>query len=97
MTMQDQRHLGMELIPGQLFGERYRIVMPIGKGGMGRVYLAEDVRLGGKVRALKLTRPLPDERRSFLPEAQVMSELDHPHLPAIVDYYPPNDEGVVVL
>ncbi|MFB9275104.1 serine/threonine-protein kinase [Cohnella cellulosilytica] len=85
------------LTPGQLFGERYRIAMAIGKGGMGRVYLAEDTRLGGKPRALKLTRPLPEERRSFLPEAQLLSELDHPHLPAIVDYYPPDADGVACI
>ncbi|WP_239614386.1 serine/threonine protein kinase [Cohnella mopanensis] len=95
--MQEQRQDGLMLAPGQLYGERYRIVMPIGKGGMGRVYLAEDIRLGGKTRALKLTRPLQDERMSFLPEAQLLSELDHPHLPAIVDYYPPNEEGVACI
>lgn len=95
--MSGQRQHGMELDAGQLYGERYRIVMPIGKGGMGRVYLAEDTRLGGKKRALKLTRPLPEEMRSFLPEAQLLSELDHPHLPAIVDYYPPDDDGVVCI
>ncbi len=93
----DQRHAGLDLKFGELFEDRYRIVMPIGKGGMGRVYLAEDIRLGGKARALKLMRPLPDERRSFLPEAQLLSELDHPHLPAIVDYYPPNQEGVACI
>lgn len=95
MRIHNQEEL--ELREGELFGERYRIVMPIGKGGMGRVYLAEDIRLGGKARALKLMRPLPDERRSFLPEAQILSALDHPHLPAIVDYFPPNDAGVACI
>ncbi|TVY02287.1 serine/threonine protein kinase [Cohnella terricola] len=87
----------LELVPEQLFGERYKVVKPIGKGGMGRVYLVEDLRLGGKTRALKLTRPLPEERRSFLPEAELLSELDHPHLPAIVDYFPPDEEGVACI
>ncbi|MFC4597938.1 serine/threonine protein kinase [Cohnella hongkongensis] len=87
----------LELAPGQLFGDRYRIARPIGKGGMGRVYMAEDTRLGGKARALKMTRPLPEERRTFLPEAQLLSELDHPHLPAIVDYYPPDANGVACI
>lgn len=95
--MDEQRQAGLELRAGELYADRYRIVMQIGKGGMGRVYLAEDVRLGGKAVALKLTRPLPDERRSFLPEAQMLSQLDHPHLPAIVDYYPPANEGVACL
>ncbi|RKP56916.1 hypothetical protein D7Z26_02705 [Cohnella endophytica] len=92
------RHAGMDLEEGNLYGGRYRIVMPIGKGGMGRVYLAEDIRLGGKPRALKLTRPMPDDRRAFLPEAKLLSELDHPNLPAIVDYFPPdNPEGIACI
>ncbi|MCD9020990.1 serine/threonine protein kinase [Cohnella silvisoli] len=92
--MNNERLAGLELRAGELYGDRYRIVMPIGKGGMGRVYLAEDTRLGGKTRALKLMCPLPDEARSFLLEAQLLSELDHPHLPDIVDYFPPNETGV---
>ncbi|BBI33671.1 serine/threonine protein kinase [Cohnella abietis] len=95
--MEVDRQAGLELTLNQLYGERYKIIAQIGRGGMGRVYLAEDIRLGGKVRALKLTRPLPEERRSFLPEAQLLSELDHPHLPAIVDYYPPNENGVACI
>ncbi len=95
--MDNSQMHGLELEPGMLFGDRYRIAMPIGRGGMGRVYLAEDTRLGGKMRALKLTRPLPEERRAFLPEAQLLSELDHPHLPAIVDYYPPDASGVACI
>ncbi|MFC5467616.1 serine/threonine-protein kinase [Cohnella suwonensis] len=81
------------LAPGELFAGRYAIVMPIGKGGMGRVYLAEDTRLGGKRRALKLTRPLAEESRAFLPEARLLSELEHPGLPAIVDYYSPEENA----
>jgi hypothetical protein len=97
MILEDPRQAGLELKAGELYGGRYRIVMQIGRGGMGRVYLAEDVRLGGKNRALKLTRPLPEEHRTFLPEAQMLSELDHPHLPAIVDYFPPNQEGIACI
>jgi hypothetical protein len=97
MSVDEQSQAGLELRAGELYAGRYRIVMQIGKGGMGRVYLAEDIRLGGKAVALKLTRPLPDERRSFLPEAQMLSQLDHPHLPSIVDYYPPTNEGVACL
>ncbi|WP_052476351.1 serine/threonine protein kinase [Cohnella kolymensis] len=82
---------------GELYADRYRIVMQIGKGGMGRVYLADDLRLGGKARALKLTRPLPEERRTFLPEAQMLCVLEHEHLPAVVDYYPPDEQGTACI
>lgn len=82
---------------GALYAGRYRIAMQIGKGGMGRVYLAEDERLGGKPVALKLTRPRPEERDAFLTEAKLMSALTHAHLPGIVDYYPPDANGLACI
>ena len=42
--------------PGEPFGTRYRIIEEIGRGGMGRVYKAEDLELGITV-ALKMIRP----------------------------------------
>lgn len=82
---------------GELYAARYRVAMQIGKGGMGRVYLAEDMRLNGKWVALKLTKPLPEERDAFLTEAKLMCGLSHPHLPAIVDYYPPDANGLACI
>ncbi|MBB6669178.1 serine/threonine-protein kinase [Cohnella nanjingensis] len=80
-----------------VIAERYRIARRIGKGGMGSVYLAEDLRLGGKWQALKITRPYPEERDAFIAEARVLSRLDHPHLPRIVDYLPPDGEGLACI
>ena len=61
---------GQRLTIGQEFGQ-YRILAPIGKGGMGEVYLAEDSRLGRKV-ALKILSQVfdldPDGLRRFISE-----------------------------
>lgn len=42
--------------PGLLIAERYRLIEQIGEGGMGQVYLADDVLLSRKV-AIKTVRP----------------------------------------
>ena len=67
---------------GRQFGD-YKIIEEIGAGGMGQVFLAENVHHHKKY-ALKV---LPEEsskdanfRRRFFDEARVMSELDHPHI-----------------
>ncbi len=61
----------------------YRLEDLLGRGGMGAVYRAEDLRLGRKV-ALKLLAPELAEnerfRERFLRESQLAASLDHPHI-----------------
>ena len=75
------------LAVGQSIGH-YRIISQIGAGGMGEVYLAEDMTLGRKV-ALKL---LPadftqdkDRLRRFQQEAHATSALNHPNIITIYE------------
>jgi serine/threonine protein kinase len=68
--------------PGALVSH-YRIVSPLGAGGMGEVYLAEDTKLERRV-ALKLLpreHTLNAERvRRFRQEARAASALNHPNI-----------------
>ena len=61
----------------------YEVVEPIGSGGMGDVYLAEDTKLARQV-ALKVLPPEladDDERRvRFEREAKALAALDHPNI-----------------
>lgn len=76
-----------------IFHERYRILKVIGKGGMGTVYLAEDLRLKGKQWAIKEINLTQDNYQQFIDEAKILISLKHSYLPNIVDYYPPNELG----
>jgi serine/threonine-protein kinase len=66
----------------------YRVLAPIGSGGMAQVYLAEDVRLGRQL-ALKVLSPraLRDEERlrRFEREARTISTLNHPNILTVYD------------
>src|SRR5688572_28233708 len=77
----------MPLAPGTSLGP-YRIVGPIGAGGMGEVYRARDTRLDRDV-AIKI---LPDtvasdtdRRARFEREARAVAALSHANIVAIFD------------
>jgi eukaryotic-like serine/threonine-protein kinase len=61
----------------------YQILEPLGKGGMGEVFLAEDTVLDRKV-AIKFLPEVvqqdPQARRRFLREAKAAASLDHPFI-----------------
>ena len=64
----------------------YRILEPLGKGGMGEVFLAEDTRLHRRV-ALKVLPGIlgsdPDARQRFEREAQAVAAINHPGIVTI--------------
>jgi len=66
----------------------YRILEKLGAGGMGEVFLAEDLRLRRRV-ALKMIRPErrgdEEARQRLLREAQVASALNHPNIAVIYE------------
>ncbi len=80
---------------GEVLRGRYRIHERIGQGGMGNIYLADDLRLEGRRCALKevehdRTVPkklLKEARQQFLHEATVLARLDHPNLPKVSDFF----------
>ncbi|MCA1624481.1 MAG: protein kinase [Acidobacteria bacterium] len=62
---------------------RYEILSPIGAGGMGEVYLAEDIRLNRKVALKILPENIATDKERLLRferEAQAASALNHPNI-----------------
>jgi WD40 repeat protein len=76
----------------------YRIIRPLGEGGMGAVFLAEDPRLGRRV-ALKVLRSelAGDDvyRKRFLRESKLAATVDHPNIIPI--YQADEADGVLYI
>src|SRR6185295_1938297 len=74
---------------GMIVAERYRIIEPLGRGGMGIVYKVEHTRIG-KLLAMKLlTGELsrnPEVVRRFKQEALTVSKLDSANTVQVFDY-----------
>lgn len=80
---------------GETLRGRYRVRRIIGQGGMGCIYLADDLRLEGRQCALKEVehdKTLPpkivqEARDQFMREATVLARLDHANLPKVSDFF----------
>ena len=89
----------------EVIKDRYQIREIIGQGGMGCVYLADDLRLAGRLCALKAVyydKDLPQDiisqtREQFEREATVLARLDHPNLPKVSDFFSDKERDYLVM
>jgi Tol biopolymer transport system component len=66
----------------------YKVLGPLGAGGMGEVYQARDPRLGRNVAVKLLSEGAaadPERLRRFRREARAVASLNHPHILAVYD------------
>ncbi|MBV9125199.1 MAG: serine/threonine protein kinase, partial [Planctomycetes bacterium] len=79
---------GFQFVPGILLSQRYRIVAPLGRGGMGEVYRADDLALGVPI-ALKLlphhVAADPDRLARFRQEVAAARQVAHPNVCRVYD------------
>jgi serine/threonine-protein kinase len=74
--------------PGTLILGRYRIINLLGRGGMGEVYRADDVKLGQQVALKFIPRNLladPAMLRMLLAEVRIGREVSHPNVCRLYD------------
>lgn len=76
--------------------ERYQVVRELGRGGDGAVYLCSDRRLVGSMWAIKELVAGGPERDAFEREASILSQLEHPRIPIVVDFFVQDDNGYLV-
>jgi serine/threonine-protein kinase len=84
---------------GGILRDRYEIIDLVGQGGMGAVYKADDLRLRGRICAVKEILPelisapgMEDQAHDqFYREASILARLDHPNLPKVSDFF--NQDG----
>jgi len=94
MTGSSNTPQGIQLAPGTLLVDRYKIIRRIGGGGMGSVYLAEDQNLANRRVAVKeMIEMFADESQrkkaieDFRREADLLAGLDHPSIPTIYQHF----------
>jgi serine/threonine protein kinase len=83
------------MLPEETVLGHYRLLQPIGSGGMGEVYLAEDTRITRRV-AVKVIRSelslypnapeVQEARRLFQREMKAIAALDHPNILPLIDF-----------
>lgn len=89
----------------ELLHQRYHLLHPLGSGGFGSVYQAEDIQLGKRLVAVKEMRPQnnlsaqenADAAEAFRKEALLLAELMHPNLPRIYDHFSENERWYLVM
>src|SRR5262249_7863488 len=83
----DSAHHG-QLLPGTRIAQRYRIVSLLGRGGMGEVYRADDLKLGHVVALKFLPKELADDPRrlqAFHDEVRLARQVSHPNVCRVYD------------
>ena len=101
-TCPQRRHAAAGSSPGvtRVVDNKYRIEHLLGRGGMGAVYQARDMRLDRLV-ALKVVRAElladPESRLRFRREAQIIARLQHPSIVAVYDYGTFADGGAFIV
>jgi serine/threonine protein kinase len=79
-------HSGGDFLPGDRVATRYRIVSLLGRGGMGEVYRADDLKLGQPVALKFLPRDVdPGFLERLLGETRLARQVSHPNVCRVYD------------
>ena len=92
------------IAPNTIVGGRYRVMKPLGGGGMKLVYLAEDLRLAARPCALAemvdtFTSPETQKQAvaAFQREADMLAQLSNEHIPRVFDRFSDQNHHYLVM
>jgi serine/threonine-protein kinase len=93
------------LAVGTVLRDRYEIIELVGQGGMGAVYKADDLRLRGRICAVKEVLPEligqsgvgEQAHDQFYREASTLARLDHTNLPKVSDFFAQDGREYLVM
>lgn len=91
---------GRYLLNDFIINNRFKIMRRLGKGGMGQIFLAEDIKLKRKVaiKSISTTNMSdPASKARFLREAQTASQLEHPNICTIYEIYEEGESDYIVM
>ena len=78
---------------GRVLENRYRVEALLGKGGMGAVYRATDLRFSAPVAIKENQIATPESQKQFAREAELLYKLRHPNLPRVIDHFSIPSQG----
>jgi serine/threonine-protein kinase len=86
--------------PGTMLAGRYRIVAPLGSGGVGEVYRAEDTKLGQTVALKFIAQRIAHDRtllERIVAEVRIGRQVSHPNLCRIYDMGEIDDQHFITM
>lgn len=91
---------GLDIDAGTVVAQRYRIQRPLGRGGMGEVFAAENIRTG-RVVAVKLLRSESKQKTSavarFRREARAAGAISSDYVTQVLDVEEDDEHGIVIV
>ncbi|MEB3294063.1 MAG: serine/threonine-protein kinase [Synechococcales bacterium] len=87
---QNPDHNSSGKIIGEIIADRYRILTPLGEGGMGITYRTEDLKTGTEVALKTIVLRQSQAFKTlelFEREAKVLAHLDHAKIPKYIDHF----------
>ncbi|WP_147380249.1 serine/threonine protein kinase [Oceanobacillus picturae] len=83
--------------PGDILREKYKVVEHIATGGMSEVYRVQEVNNSFQEWAVKISNMSSKLSRKLIDETKLLSELDHPILPRVADFFQDDNYFYLVL